>query len=235
MKKLLSQPLFWSNVVSIMITGLVVGGVAFAWNNPGLAPVGGSGAISADAAKNVTIGGNVSWSGFTLTGGIVPWARLSGIPGPCGAGQFVRDMSTGACGAATVSWGSVSGSSGSCAVGQYVTGFNGSTPVCSAPSSGGGITGSGTSGNITMWTGATSVGNLSGPVTFPGDIVVNSNSWGSSSGNIAGASGTASFSLWGGPSSWTATCPAGSYVMAIGQNGNPPGGLANPFIICAKL
>lgn len=38
------------------------------------------------------IGGNVSWEGYELKGGTVPWARLTGYPSACSSGQYVSSF-----------------------------------------------------------------------------------------------------------------------------------------------
>ncbi len=53
---LIRKPLFWTNVAAISVTGLLIAGVAFGWNNPTGAPPSGNGAISVDTAGNVGIG-----------------------------------------------------------------------------------------------------------------------------------------------------------------------------------
>lgn len=45
-----------SKIIAVSISGLVVAGVAFAWNNPSGAPPTGNGAISVSASGNVGIG-----------------------------------------------------------------------------------------------------------------------------------------------------------------------------------
>ncbi len=56
MTSLIKKPLFWTNVVSISITGLMVAGLAFAWTNPSATPPGGSGAITATSDGKVGVG-----------------------------------------------------------------------------------------------------------------------------------------------------------------------------------
>lgn len=53
---MIKKPLFWTNVVAISVTGLLIAGVAFGWNNPTGAPPGGNGAITVDSSGNVGIG-----------------------------------------------------------------------------------------------------------------------------------------------------------------------------------
>src|SRR3989344_5755799 len=166
MLKNFKKPLFWSNVASLTVVGIVAAGLVFAFNNPPATPPSGSGAIQVDGSNNVGIGaapisspypirlfvnaptggvpfrvaadggsdaiefidkttnkgwsiypyendlifwdsddggnfsagnnhlrlyasGDIAWPG-SLTGGSVPWARLSSFPAPCPGVGYAR-------------------------------------------------------------------------------------------------------------------------------------------------
>lgn len=242
MKSLFAKPLFWSNIAAFLVTGFVIVSVAHGWTNPVVAPVGGSGAISADASGNVTIGGNVSWSGFSLTAGSVPWARITGFPADCPVGQHLVAVDGGPAYCAAPGWTYITGKPGACPVGQFVN--NAGTGACSAPAGGGTITGSGTAGSLTKFVTATSIGNATSitesgtTLTVAGNLVANGNSWGTQ-GNLPGPQAFNSSGYWGGAAggstgaSWSRSCPAGQFMIGIGQSSN--GSLVTPFIICAQL
>lgn len=56
MKKLLTKPLFWTNVATLSITGIMVAGLAFGWTNPKDTPPTGSGAVTATSEGKVGVG-----------------------------------------------------------------------------------------------------------------------------------------------------------------------------------
>lgn len=56
MKKLLAKPLFWTNIIAISITGLMVSSIAFGWTNPSATPPSGSGEITATSDGKVGVG-----------------------------------------------------------------------------------------------------------------------------------------------------------------------------------
>ncbi len=68
MKSLFAKPLFWSNLAAFLVTGFVIASVANGWTNPAAAPVGGSGAISADSLGNIGIGTTPTTDKLTING-----------------------------------------------------------------------------------------------------------------------------------------------------------------------
>lgn len=70
-----------SKIIAVSISGLVVAGIAFAWNNPSGAPPTGNGAISVDSSGNVGIG-ILSPTTKLDVSGIV---KLTGLHLPTGA------------------------------------------------------------------------------------------------------------------------------------------------------
>lgn len=77
-----------------------------------------------------------------------------------------------------------------CGAGSAVTGFSTTgSATCGAVMPSGGITGSGTANNVSMWTGTTTQGNLAGSATFAGDLVGSVGS-GAEVRGAAAASGT---------------------------------------------
>lgn len=59
-KKLLSVPLFWTNVVTAVVMFVLVASIVFGWTNPTLPPPQGSGAIGIDANEDVTFSTKVT-------------------------------------------------------------------------------------------------------------------------------------------------------------------------------
>lgn len=53
--KLLSKPLFWTNLAALAFAGWLVASLAFGWTNPNLEPPGGTGSLSA-VGNNIGIG-----------------------------------------------------------------------------------------------------------------------------------------------------------------------------------
>ncbi len=54
--KLIKKPLFWTNVLTLSVTGVMVAGLAFGWTNPKETPPGGAGEVSVTADGKVGVG-----------------------------------------------------------------------------------------------------------------------------------------------------------------------------------
>ncbi len=216
MKEILRKPLVWLNIISLTFVGILIAGLAFGWNNPVAAPAGGSGAISVSPAGNVGIGNSVPGAKLDIAGNV----------------QWSGTLLNGA-----VPWARLSAFPAACPAGQFVSQI-GAGLVCGVPPSSSGVTGSGTIGNIAAWTGVSSLGNLTGTVTFPGDINVPGLITGSQT-TVSGPQAFNSSGYWGGAAfgttggAWSKVCPAGQIMVGIGQATN--GSLPTPYIICAPL
>jgi|GEM_PF-7039825 len=245
---LIRKPLFWTNLAVLVFAGWLIAGLVFGFNNPGQPPPNGSGAIQVDGSGNVGVGGvptadrfsvsgNVSWTG-SLTGGGVPWARLTSLPANCPAGQMYNSL-TGTC--VNPIWNSIIGKPPGCPAGQYVTQVGATLGCTSLPASGGNVsTPGGTIGTIPKFTGATSIGNSAitdngaGTITVSGNIVVTGNTWGAASAP-QGTSDNSAGNAWARlNTAWTIQCPSGYFVYGIGQNTNGAG-QHYPVVYCAQL
>lgn len=85
----MSKPLFWTNLVSLVVTGALATGLALAWNNPTANPVSGSGALTVDSAGNVGIGTPSPTSKLHLTG------KLRLVDGTQGISKFLTSDASG--------------------------------------------------------------------------------------------------------------------------------------------
>ncbi|TSC83317.1 MAG: hypothetical protein G01um101419_71 [Parcubacteria group bacterium Gr01-1014_19] len=54
--KLIKKPLFWTNVATLSVTGMMMAGLAFGWTNPGETPPDGSGEVSVTSDRKVGVG-----------------------------------------------------------------------------------------------------------------------------------------------------------------------------------
>ena len=93
------KPLFWSNVASLTVVGIVAAGLVFAFNNPPATPPTGGGAIRVNSSGNVGIGTNplaklhvagdiLVDAGFGITlGGVkrASWLLTNNLSIDCGA------------------------------------------------------------------------------------------------------------------------------------------------------
>ena len=68
--KLIKKPLFWTNVLTLSVTGVMVAGLAFGWTNPKETPPGGAGEVSVTADGKVGVG-TVSDSKLDITGYLI--------------------------------------------------------------------------------------------------------------------------------------------------------------------
>ncbi len=271
MTKLFKKTLFWTNIAAFTITGLVVAGVAFGWTNPSATPPGGSGAINADSAGNVGIGISAS-TGYKLNvSGDSRGTRLC-IGADCRAawpsaglgttGSPTVNKLTKFTGATTIgNSGIEENASGNVGIGVLagatykldVSGKINGTEICIAGSCktswpAAGLTGSGTTGKITKWTGATSLGDSllseSAGVFSIGtnDLSADSNIWGAVSSTKVDPASVDSVAPWvgnstaaGGHANWTAQCPAGSFMTGLKQNYYSISGKFGVEVLCAKL
>jgi hypothetical protein len=112
-------------ILGLAVTALCFAGVAYAINNPGTTPFGANGAIRSDAAGNVgidtaptagaklTIGGNVSWAGYSLTGGTIDWSHItSPFPAACPPNTFVSSLGALSFGCTQISWANLTPTAG---------------------------------------------------------------------------------------------------------------------------
>ncbi|MDO8466634.1 MAG: hypothetical protein Q7S83_00650 [bacterium] len=69
--KLIKKPLFWTNVVSISVTGVMVAGLAFGWTNPKETPPNGSGEVIVTSDRKVGVGTLSPTQKLDITGYLV--------------------------------------------------------------------------------------------------------------------------------------------------------------------
>lgn len=122
MRKIFSQPLFWTNVVTASVMLFLVGTIVFGWTNPLSSPPGGGGAIS--IISSGPDAGHVSVGNKRIQGIDVPTHPTDGATKGY-VDNLIAQVSGGGKTLATL-WGNcVNGTGPGCASGQ-------GTPTCQA-------------------------------------------------------------------------------------------------------
>ncbi|MEK7641001.1 MAG: hypothetical protein AAB389_03315 [Patescibacteria group bacterium] len=69
--KLVKKPLFWTNVLTLSVTGVMVAGLAFGWTNPKETPPDGSGEVSVTSDRKVGVGTLIPTQKLDINGYLV--------------------------------------------------------------------------------------------------------------------------------------------------------------------